>query len=57
MPNLHDPEWVERTDAPLKGRAARVGQPAGAERLGATLYEIDPGRTARRFISTTPTRR
>jgi uncharacterized cupin superfamily protein len=49
MPNLFDPEWVERTDAPLRGRAARVGAAAGAERLGATLYEIDPGENVSPF--------
>ena len=41
--NVFDPEWVERDQPPLVGRAARVGAQAGAERLGATLYEIDPG--------------
>jgi uncharacterized cupin superfamily protein len=49
MPNLHDPEWVERTDAPLRGRTYRIGAPAGAERLGATLYEIDPGQNGSPF--------
>jgi uncharacterized cupin superfamily protein len=43
MPSLHDPQWVERADAPFRGRAYRVGALAGAEQLGATLYEIDPG--------------
>ena len=49
MPNLFKPEWVERTDAPLRGRTARVGAAAGAERLGATLYEIDPGQNGSPF--------
>jgi uncharacterized cupin superfamily protein len=49
MPNIYEPEWVERTDAPLRGRAARIGAPAGAERLGATLYEIDPGQNGSPF--------
>jgi uncharacterized cupin superfamily protein len=49
MVNLHDSEWVERTDAPLRGRTARVGALAGAERLGATLYEIDPGQNGSPF--------
>jgi uncharacterized cupin superfamily protein len=47
--NLHRPEWVERTDPPLRGRAARVGAPAGAEQLGATQYEIDPGQNGSPF--------
>ena len=49
MPNLHHPPWVERTDVPLRGRTARVGALAGAERLGATLYEIDPGQNGSPF--------
>jgi hypothetical protein len=57
MANIFEPEWVERDQAPLIGRAARVGAHAGAERLGATLYEIDPGGTARRFTSIMATRR
>jgi len=43
VPSIFEPEWVERDRPPLVGRAARVGAQAGAERLGATLYEIDPG--------------
>lgn len=49
MVNLFRPEWVERTDAPLRGRTARVGAAAGAKRLGATLYEIDPGQNGSPF--------
>jgi uncharacterized cupin superfamily protein len=49
MSNIFDPEWVERTEAPLRGRTARVGAAAGAERLGATLYEIDPGENGSPF--------
>jgi hypothetical protein len=55
--NIFEPEWVEREQPPLIGRAARVGAQAGAERLGATLYEIDPGGAARRSTSTTATRK
>jgi uncharacterized cupin superfamily protein len=49
MVNVYEPEWVERTEAPLRGRTARVGALAGAERLGATLYEIDPGQNSSPF--------
>jgi uncharacterized cupin superfamily protein len=49
VPNLFEPEWVERTDAPLRGRIARVGADAGADRLGATIYEIDPGQNGSPF--------
>jgi uncharacterized cupin superfamily protein len=48
--NIFQPgEWVERVQAPLIGRTARVGAQAGAERLGATLYEIDPGNNGSPF--------
>jgi uncharacterized cupin superfamily protein len=47
--NIFQPEWVERAQAPLIGRTARVGAQAGAERLGATLYEIDPGNNGSPF--------
>ena len=49
MANIYAPEWVERVDAPLRGRTARIGALAGAERLGATLYEIDPGQNGSPF--------
>jgi uncharacterized cupin superfamily protein len=40
MANILSPEW----EAELPGlRGQRVGAAAGAEKLGATLYEIDPG--------------
>ena len=40
MPNIQSPEW----EAELPGlRGQRVGAAAGAEKLGATLYEVDPG--------------
>ena len=40
MPNIDSPEW----EAELPGlRGVRVGAAAGAEKLGATLYEVDPG--------------
>src|SRR5437762_6087664 len=43
MANIFQPEeWVERDEPPMIGRTARIGAHAGAERLGATLYEIDP---------------
>ena len=40
MPNILEPEW----EAELPGlRGQRVGAAAGAEKLGATVYELDPG--------------
>ena len=49
MSNLFEPEWVERTDDPMRGCTARIGAAAGAEWLGATLYEIDPGQNGSPF--------
>lgn len=43
MANVLEPEWKDRGDSGLVGRTARVGAQAGAERLGATVYEIAPG--------------
>ena len=43
MANVLEPEWTDRTHPGLAGRTARVGAQAGAERLGATAYEIAPG--------------
>jgi uncharacterized cupin superfamily protein len=49
MTNIYEPDWTERSDFPLRGRTARIGASAGAERLGATLYEIDPGQNSSPF--------
>jgi uncharacterized cupin superfamily protein len=46
-PNLFDPAWDfegERDEATT--RAVRLGRHAGAERLGATLYELESGAIA-----------
>ena len=44
MPNVFEPEWQFESDQPpFRGRVAGVGQQAGAERLGASLYDIAPG--------------
>jgi len=36
-------DWDAELPPPFSLRARRVGANAGAQRLGATLYEIDPG--------------
>lgn len=42
--NLHRPEWdFESSEAPFRARAMRLGPRAGAQELGASLYELDPG--------------
>ena len=43
-PNVHQPDWeVDLTDEPIAMRAARVGAAAGAQRLGAAIFELAPG--------------
>jgi len=42
-PNLFEPEWEHEMSEPFSLRAMRVAHRAGAQRLGGTLYEIDPG--------------
>ena len=43
MPNLFDPEWDVEIPPPWRVKLARVAGAAGAERLGASVYEIEPG--------------
>jgi uncharacterized cupin superfamily protein len=47
MPNIHRPEFDDHREQPgFIARRARVGKAAGAERLGASLWEVDPGQAA-----------
>jgi uncharacterized cupin superfamily protein len=44
MANLFDPHFDVAADEPgFAYRRARLGRQAGAERLGASLYELEPG--------------
>jgi uncharacterized cupin superfamily protein len=44
MANVFEPEWEEEENPPgYVLRGAQVGKQAGSERLGASLYEIEPG--------------
>jgi len=44
MPNIFDPEWsVEVEREGFRTRRAKVGADAGSERLGASVYELEPG--------------
>ncbi len=44
MPNLFDPHFDAEQDEPgFRWRRARLGRQAGAERLGASLFEVPPG--------------
>ena len=47
MANLFDPEFDAEQDAPgFSWMRARLGRQAGAERLGASLFELAPGEAA-----------
>ncbi len=47
MANLDEPEFDEQRDQPgFKARRARIGRQVGAERLGASLWELEPGEAA-----------
>ena len=47
MPNIHRPEFDDHRDEPgFVARRARVGLAAGAQRLGASLWEVEPGQAA-----------
>jgi uncharacterized cupin superfamily protein len=42
-PNVFEPEWDIELPDPFRMRGMRLGPRVGGDRLGATLYEIDPG--------------
>ena len=47
MANIHRPEFHESRDHPgFRAQRARVGQQLGAERLGASLWEVPAGEAA-----------
>ena len=44
MANLYEPEFDSESDQPgFAGRRAKLGEQAGSERLGASLFELAPG--------------
>ena len=44
MPNIFDPDWDSERDAdPYVWRRARLARQAGAQQLGASLFELPPG--------------
>ena len=46
-PNIFEPEFDADQDRPgFSWRRARIGRQAGAERLGASLFELGPGQAA-----------
>jgi uncharacterized cupin superfamily protein len=47
VPNMNDPEFDDVRDQPgFKARRARLGRKAGAQRLGLSYWEIEPGQAA-----------
>lgn len=50
MPNIFDPEFdLERDGNGALKRQDFVGRKAGSERIGATVWELDPGATAYKY--------
>ena len=46
-PNLFDPDFdAEQQEPGFRWRRARLGRQAGSERLGASLFELEPGEAA-----------
>ena len=43
MANVFESDWDVEIPEPWSLRFARVGHQAGSERLGATVYEVEPG--------------
>ena len=43
-PNLYEPSFDDESERPgFRGRRAHLGRQAGAEHLGASLFELEPG--------------
>ena len=43
-PNVHSPDWdAEQDQGPFRWRRARVGKQAGAEEIGASVFDVPPG--------------
>lgn len=50
MPNIFDPEFdLERDGAGAVKRQDFVGRKAGSKRIGATVWELEPGATAYKY--------
>ncbi len=47
MPNINHPEFDEPREHPgFRARRARIGYQLGSERIGLSLWEVDPGQAA-----------
>jgi uncharacterized cupin superfamily protein len=45
--NIFEPDWdAEQDEQPFSWRRARLGRQAGSEELGASLFELPPGRSS-----------
>ncbi len=51
MPNVFDKQYDEQRDAGdgLTKRVTRIGAQAGSEKIGATIWDLDPGATAYKY--------
>ena len=44
MASIYEPHWdAERDEPPYRWRRSRIGRQAGAQQLGASLFELEPG--------------
>jgi uncharacterized cupin superfamily protein len=44
MPSIHNPQFDDASEREgFRNRRSRLGRQAGGERLGASLYEVEPG--------------
>jgi uncharacterized cupin superfamily protein len=47
MPNIYDPEWDQDRDHPgFEVNRARIGAQLGLEKIGASVWELPPGKAA-----------
>jgi uncharacterized cupin superfamily protein len=47
MPNINEPDFDEPREQPgFRARRARIGRQTGCERLGVSLWELEPGEAA-----------
>jgi uncharacterized cupin superfamily protein len=47
VPNINDPEFDEPREHPgFRARRARIGYQLGSERIGLSLWEVEPGQAA-----------
>lgn len=51
VPNVHEPDYDEpREEEGFRALRARIGRQAGGERLGASLWLVEPGQAYERCV-------